>query len=171
VPALLPLTVRFYDTLLTCLFCTSQHGSLQGTSLSLEDGAVLAKLFSHLCSEDQIPSFLYAFQDLRIPRCSAVSTSELGNMVFMTFPPGDHQAGRDMMLRAKDAAGLNDLTPDEDDESDINSERWEQVKYMFGYDAEDEADNWWVQWGLLAMRAKGFDLRADVNFPIDQVTI
>ena len=139
----------------------AQHGSLQGTSLSLEDGAVLAKLFSHLSSKDQITSFLYAFQDLRISRCKATSDSELGNVVFMTLPPGDHQMGRDMMLRQKDAAGLNVLTPDDDDESSIASERWEQVKFMFGYDCEDEADNWWVQWGLLAMRAKGFDMRTD----------
>jgi salicylate hydroxylase len=149
-----------------------QHGSLQGTSLSLEDGAVLAKLFSHLRSEDQITSFLNAFQELRISRCKSTSDSELGNMYFMTLPPGENQMGRDMMLKQKDAAGLNVLTPDDDDESTIASERWEQVKFMFGYDCEDEADNWWVQWGLLAMRAKGFDMRTDlsaVNFHVDEV--
>jgi salicylate hydroxylase len=84
----------------------------------------------------------------------------------MTFPPGEHQAGRDIMLQAKDAAGLDVLTPDEDDESDINSERWEHVKFQFGYDAEDEADNWWVQWGMLAMRAKGTDMPTDLSYSL-----
>jgi hypothetical protein len=162
---------RYFDVSIHTNVLSLQHGSLQGTSLSLEDGAVLAKLFSYLSAEDQITSFLYAFQDLRIPRCKKTSTSELGNVTFMTLPPGEHQAGRDSLLKAKDAAGLNVLTPDEDDESTINSERWAQVKEMFGYDAEDEAENWWVQWGLLAMRAKGFDFRADpaFNFVMNEV--
>jgi len=135
------------------------HGSLQGTSLCLEDGAVLGKLFSHLRSEDQIRSFLNAFRDLRTVRCKVTSDSELGNVGFMTLPPGKDQMGRDMMLKQKDAAGLNVLTPDDDDESTIASERWEQVKFMFGYDCEDEADNWWIQWGRLAMHAQGSDMR------------
>jgi salicylate hydroxylase len=42
---------------------------VQHTAISLEDGGVLAKLFSHLRGRDQIPSFLYAFEDLRGPRC------------------------------------------------------------------------------------------------------
>ena len=151
---------------------SAQHGSLQGTSLSLEDGAVLAKLFSHLSSKDQIASFLYAFQDLCLSRCKTTSDNELDNVVFMTLPHGDYQMDRDMMLRQKDAAGLNVLTPDDGDESLIASERWEKVKFMFGYDCEDEADNWWVQWGLLAMRAKGFDMRTDnsaVSFHMNEV--
>jgi hypothetical protein len=36
--------------------------------------------------------------------------------------------------------------------------------------ARDEADNWWVQWRLLAMRAKGYDMRADLSFHVNQVT-
>jgi salicylate hydroxylase len=77
-------------------------------------------------------------------------------MYFMTLPPGEMQAGRDMRFQAKDAKGLNCLEPSEEDGT---MDMWEEIKYVFGYDAEDEADNWWVQWGLLAMRAKGADMR------------
>jgi salicylate hydroxylase len=141
-----------------------QHGS-QGPSLSLEDGAVLGRLFSKLSSEDQIPGFLNAFQDLRASRCSAISASELEELVCMTLPPGTKQTRRDMVLRQQDAAGQNILTPDENDVSSAALARWDQIKFLFGYDCEDEADNWWVQWGLLAMRAKGVDLR--MGMPID----
>ena len=30
---------------------------------------------------------------------------------------------------------------------------WEEIRTIFGYDCEDEADDWWVQWGLLRERA------------------
>jgi len=147
----------------------SQIGAIQSTALSIEDGGVLAKLFSHLRSKDQIPSFLYAFQDLRSPRCNSVAASEAGNMYFMTLPPGEMQAGRDMRFQAKDAKGQNCLEPSEEDGT---MDMWEEIKYVFGYDAEDEADNWWVQWGLLAMRAKGADMRTGpgaFTVQVDQV--
>ena len=32
---------------------------------------------------------------------------------------------------------------------------WEEIRTIFGYDCEDEADDWWVQWGLLRERAIG----------------
>jgi salicylate hydroxylase len=34
---------------------------------------------------------------------------------------------------------------------------------LFGYDAEDEADNWWVQWGLLQERAKASQWEDDTQ--------
>lgn len=34
-------------------------------------------------------------------------------------------------------------------------DQWEQVKELFGYDAEDQADDWWIKWGILQERAKG----------------
>jgi salicylate hydroxylase len=47
---------------------------------------------------------------------------------------------------------------------------------IWGYDAEDEADNWWVEWGLLRERAKGattldaldYDLTVQVDLADDQ---
>ncbi|KAF9026024.1 FAD/NAD(P)-binding domain-containing protein [Hymenopellis radicata] len=63
-------------------------GSIQDCALTVEDGAVLAKLFSHLHSKDQIQSFLYAFQDLRQPRCASVYAKEVGIVQYMVVPPG-----------------------------------------------------------------------------------
>ncbi|KAJ8517068.1 hypothetical protein ONZ45_g5690 [Pleurotus djamor] len=135
-------------------------GSIQDCSLTIEDGAVLAKLFSHLRSEDQIGSFLWAFEELRQPRCSSVISGECGVVQFMTMPPGDFQEGRDAGMRAKRDAGLSPLSATSDAEE---TPEWVEIKEVFGYDAEDEADNWWVEWGRLRELAKGVNLGEMVN--------
>jgi salicylate hydroxylase len=123
--------------------------------MSVEDGAVLAKLFSHLRNEDQISSFLYAFQDLRKQRCEQATAKEFDDLHYMSLPPGEFQEYRDQIMRRKrdagrsalDAAGSLELNP-----------QWEEVRNFFVYDAEDEADNWWNEWGLLRERSIGRDI-------------
>ncbi|TFK18772.1 FAD/NAD(P)-binding domain-containing protein [Coprinopsis marcescibilis] len=131
-------------------------GCIQEAAMTVEDGAVLAKLFSHLRTEDQIESFLYAFQDLRKPRCDGVLTKELGDVGFMTLPPGDYQEGRDASFRLKRDAGVGVLESLDKTEDELP--QWAEIKDLFGYDAEDEADDWWVEWGLLRERARGTDV-------------
>ncbi|KAF9459027.1 hypothetical protein BDZ94DRAFT_1062733 [Collybia nuda] len=130
-------------------------GSVQACAMAVEDGAVLAKLFSHLRTKDQISSFLWAFQDLRQPRCNSVVTKELRIIHFMTMPPGERQESRDSSMRAKRDAGIGILQAyDNHDEP----REWTEIKEVFGYDAEDEADNWWVEWGILRERSMGVDV-------------
>ncbi|KAF4597197.1 hypothetical protein EYR40_007648 [Pleurotus pulmonarius] len=138
-------------------------GSIQDCALAIEDGAVLAKLFSHLRSEDQIGSFLWAFEELRQQRCSSVIMNECGIVQYMTLPPGEFQQGRDQTMRAKRDAGLNALQASDDSEE---TPEWAEIKEVFGYDAEDEADNWWVQWGRLRERAKGVEAAEIVNISL-----
>jgi salicylate hydroxylase len=135
--------------------------------MTVEDGAVLAKLFSHLRSEDQIGNFLYAFQELRQPRCSMVLKKEIGDIAFMTMPPGEVQQYRDKIMRAKRDAGLDVLDAGGDMEE---APQWAEIKEVFGYDAEDDADNWWMEWGVLRERAKGMDLSCGVfdNVAVEQ---
>ncbi|KDQ59020.1 hypothetical protein JAAARDRAFT_127959 [Jaapia argillacea MUCL 33604] len=142
-------------------------GSIQGSSMALEDAAVLAKLFSHLRSEDQIESFLYAFQDLRQKRCATVRAQEMANLHFMTMPPCAMQEARDRGMRAKYDAGLNVLTASDGE----TSATWEEIKELFGYDAEDEADNWWVEWGLLRERAKERTMDFEMNIQVAEMVI
>ncbi|KAG6915296.1 hypothetical protein DXG01_012274 [Tephrocybe rancida] len=130
-------------------------GSVQATAMTIEDAAVLARLFSHLRAADQIPSFLCAFQDLRQRRCSSVTSKEAGILEYMTMPSGDAQRQRDDTMRLKRDAGLGILEASEEAEE---SAEWVEIKEVFGYDAEDEADNWWVQWGLLRERANGVEV-------------
>jgi salicylate hydroxylase len=116
--------------------------------MAVEDAAVLAKLFSHLRAEDQISTFLHAFQDLREGRCASVVQSEQCNLYFQMLPAGPQQEERDHEMRARAARGESVFGSGE------AAEQWEQLKELFGYDAEDEADDWWVKWGLLRERAK-----------------
>ncbi|KAF8071524.1 hypothetical protein FPV67DRAFT_878307 [Lyophyllum atratum] len=127
-------------------------GAIQTTAMAVEDGAVLAKLFSHLRADDQISNFLYAYEDLRQKRCAFVQRKEHGDIAFMSVLPGEMQRGRDDHFRAKRDAGLNVL--DAAEGSDATQE-WSEIKDIFGYDAEDEADNWWQEWGVLKEHAVG----------------
>lgn len=120
--------------------------------MSLEDASVLAKLFSHLRNEEQIQSFLYAFQNLREPRCESNRALDITNVQFMMAPEGEATQMRDRMMREKHDLGRDVLTPYDDE--DGTATQWDRNCELFGYDAEDEADNWWVQWGLLQERAK-----------------
>ena len=131
--------------------------------MSLEDASVLAKLFSHLRSEDQIESFLYAFQDLRQPRCSKNRVLDMANIYSMTLPAGPETRMRDTVMRAKFDRGLNVL---DSDESDGTTAQWDENREIFGYDAEDEADNWWVQWGLLRERAKAREMEFEMDIQV-----
>jgi len=123
-------------------------GSIQSCGLAMEDSALLAKLFSHLRTEDQIPTFLHAFQELREGRCASVAKCEQENLLFQMMPPSPQQEQRDNLLRKQIAEGRSALSSKE-----IRSQ-WEQVMELFGYDAEDQADDWWVKWGILRERAK-----------------
>lgn len=134
-------------------------GSLQGGAMAVEDAAVFAKLFSHLRDKDQISSFLHAFQDLREDRCASVVHTEQCNLYFQMMPAGPQQEQRDQDMRAKTAQGENVFGGGE------ASEQWDQLRELCCYDAEDEADDWWVKWGLLRERAKqrSLDMEAEMN--------
>ncbi|KAJ6578086.1 hypothetical protein B0H19DRAFT_1062631 [Mycena capillaripes] len=125
-------------------------GSTQYYAMGLEDGAVLAKLFSHLNTHSQISDFLYAFQELRQPRCESVLAAETGIIHYMSMPNCPDQEIRDQAWMAKTAADT-DLFEVSDGEEE--TPEWKEIKDVFGYDAEDEADNWWVTWGLLKQRS------------------
>ncbi|KAK6988372.1 6-hydroxynicotinate 3-monooxygenase [Favolaschia claudopus] len=122
-------------------------GSTQQYAMGLEDGAVLAKLFSHLATDSQITDFLYGFQELRQPRAQTVLTSETGVIHYMGMPNGLDQEARDQAMQAKHKAGGYLFSGDDE------SAEWAEIKTVFGYDAEDEADNWWVTWGRLKARS------------------
>ena len=124
---------------------------MYGPSMSLEDASVLAKLFSHLRNEEQIQSFMYAFQNLREARCQSNRALDISNIEFMMAPSSAETEMRDRMMREKHDQGRNVLSGDGEDGTVA---QWQHNCELFGYDAEDEADNWWVQWGLLQERAK-----------------
>ncbi|KAJ7183647.1 hypothetical protein C8R46DRAFT_1344407 [Mycena filopes] len=130
-------------------------GSIQEKAMDVEDGALLARLFSYLRSADHIGTLLSAFDELRRGRCLAVMKSE-GRIMRYTCMPlgGDLAQARDNALRAKKLAGIQALQAGGDQEE---TEEWREVKEVFGYEVEDMADEWWLSWGAPRFRRETED--------------
>jgi len=152
--------------------------------MAFEDGAVLAKIFSHLLREDQISSFLYAFQDIRQERVARMLRNEMTNIIFMVLPNSEIQEQRDNGMRALHKQGRNVL------ETGVSTEQWEEIKLVFAYECEDEADNWsvsispglvdgelkllfirWVNWGLLREHASGYSMSSRLNAEVSRIQV
>ncbi|KAI0640003.1 FAD/NAD(P)-binding domain-containing protein [Trametes polyzona] len=126
-------------------------GTIQATAMAIEDGAVLAKLFSHLREKRQIVNFLYAFQELRQARVRHVRSQEFQTLM-MKLMGGEAAAARNKLMKEKHAAGKNVL-----DDDGVAGKQWEEMEVIFGYDCEDQADDWWIKWGMLRERALSVD--------------
>ncbi|CAL1715857.1 unnamed protein product [Somion occarium] len=127
-----------------------QPGAQQGSALAVEDAAVLGKLFTYLVKEEQIGNFLWAIEELRQGRCDKCLQEEYELYRFLTFPPGPEQIVRDEDMREKYLSGRKDLRVGDD----VAAKQWEELRTVYAYDCEDEADNWWIEWGLLRERAR-----------------
>ncbi|TDL22486.1 FAD/NAD(P)-binding domain-containing protein [Rickenella mellea] len=121
----------------------------QGAATGIEDSVVLGSLFSRVRSRDQIPMFLRAYQELRQERCLAVQANERNLLMTFWIPEGPEQRARDddMGFAATLGEGRFDMR------EGICLAQWEGAKNLYGYDASDEAEAWYVEWGMLADRA------------------
>ncbi|EIW63927.1 FAD/NAD-P-binding domain-containing protein [Trametes versicolor FP-101664 SS1] len=128
--------------------------TIQANAMAIEDGAVLAKLFSHLQEKRQIVNFLYAFQDVRQARVNHVRAQEY-SVLYMMILGGDAAEVRNAAMKAKAAEGKNVLAGDDSNAT----KQWEEMSVIFGYDCEDQADDWWVKWGILRERALSVDAK------------
>lgn len=134
--------------------------------MAIEDSAVLAKLFGHLLSADQVSSFLYAFPELRQARTKSTRVNEMGNIYFMAMPDDAGAVQRDGHFKARRDKNLSPL----EDESGDASAVWESIKETWCYDAEDEADDWWVGWGMLRLRSQQTELEFGMEVQVSTST-
>lgn len=134
--------------------------------MAIEDSAVLAKLFGHLISVDQIPSFLYAFPELRQGRTKSTRVNEMGNIYFMAMPDDAGATQRDAHFRSRRDKSLSPLEDETGDASGV----WEGIKETWCYDAEDEADDWWVGWGMLRLRSQKTELEFGMELQVSTST-
>ncbi|KAH9840023.1 FAD/NAD(P)-binding domain-containing protein [Rhodofomes roseus] len=123
-----------------------QPGGTHPVSIALEDAALFGTLFSRLTSWSQLPSFLAAYQELREERCAVVKASDIKNARMVAMPLGPGRDARDVDMRKSSA--------DEWDEG-TTKENFEEMAWVFGYVATDEADEWWVNWGRYSQEARG----------------
>ncbi|KAJ8494762.1 hypothetical protein ONZ51_g2097 [Trametes cubensis] len=131
-------------------------GSLYALGMAAGDAAVLGRLFSHLHRKDQIDSFLNAIPEIRAGRVERVLHAAAGNIFAVSLPPGVAEA-RDRALRERAERGIQELAARKGRLGGLGAETSEEmmqaIEDIFAYDPEDEADNWWVQWGLMQERA------------------
>ncbi|KAJ6509748.1 hypothetical protein DFH09DRAFT_1198750 [Mycena vulgaris] len=118
-------------------------GSLHAYSIALEDGAFIGKIFSHTRDRDRIPEFLNAFQEHREPRCARIREMEKQIIGTITLPDGEMQVQRDAAMRASHAMGRNVLDAPDSDLQGMHDD----MRMVFGYEPEDDADEWWMTWG------------------------
>ncbi|KAI0298695.1 hypothetical protein B0F90DRAFT_1668981 [Multifurca ochricompacta] len=118
-------------------------GTIYGCSLALEDAATLGTLFSRIRSIDQVPTLLYAYQDLRKGRTDAVTALEHQNAQVAFSDP---QRIRDGLVRW---TALPADAPDPHPGSGPTDDELAEIAEVWGYFAIDAADEWWIEWGLL----------------------
>ncbi|KAI0373571.1 FAD/NAD(P)-binding domain-containing protein [Pilatotrama ljubarskyi] len=133
------------------MLSSPQAGSLYALGMAAGDAAVLGRLFSHLHRKDQIDSFLNAVPEIRAGRVERVLRAAEGNIFAVSLPPGIAEA-RNRTLRERAERGIKDLGMGGMG-AQTSEEMMQAVEGIFAYDPEDEADNWWVQWGLMQERA------------------
>ncbi|THG94300.1 hypothetical protein EW026_g7146 [Hermanssonia centrifuga] len=116
---------------------SEEPGGTHGPAMALEDAVVFSTLFSHLKSWNQVGSFVSAYQEIREARTKAVNTVDVSNAELVRMPPGpDRDRRNESMRRARR-------------EWDDDALQWEfeGVAALFAYEAQDAAEEWWVNWG------------------------
>ncbi|KAI0818461.1 FAD/NAD-P-binding domain-containing protein [Trametes gibbosa] len=126
-------------------------GSIYTIGMTVGDAAAFGRLFKHLHREDQIDTFLNAVYEIRADRVQRVVRASKGNIFAASLPPGVAEA-HDRVLRERSERGITDLSVAG---RHTSKELEVAVEDIFAYDPEDEADNWWVQWGLTQERVAG----------------
>ncbi|EJC99653.1 FAD/NAD-binding domain-containing protein [Fomitiporia mediterranea MF3/22] len=124
-------------------------GSSHSAALAVEDAVVLGKLLSKARAKSETKRFLSAFQEIRQKRCEAVRSSEQQKVAFAAMPPGPLRDARDQEMQFQMRGGHMDWA---DSEESYLRKSWEEFRDVFGYDAFDDADTWWVEWGVLFER-------------------
>lgn len=66
------------------------------------------------------------------------------------MPPGPLRDLRDETMRKEKEVGIQDLDFEDDVDDYLRTELKEYEN--FGYDAVEEVDTWWVEWGVLLDR-------------------
>lgn len=108
--------------------------------MAVEDAVVFGTLFSHLAQGDQIPIFLHAYHELREARNKTVKDKDVESFEVMWLPPGP----------ARDARDANTPSEDEDVDEGMLKEQFDALLEIFGYNAADAAQEWWMDWGRLS---------------------
>ncbi|KAJ7906859.1 hypothetical protein B0H13DRAFT_1880172 [Mycena leptocephala] len=107
------------------------------SSIAVEDGFALGRIFSHATSRDQIPYLLHGYQEVRHVRCIKTEASELQALTTITLPPGPERDRRNEQFSIS-------LQNAEDMSDEVLAATWENYLDQFNYNANDAVDEWWL---------------------------
>ena len=130
--------------------------------MAIEDGAVLGNLLSRLAHPAQLPVFLQAYEDLRLPRTAETQTQSRLNQTIFHLPDGPEQEQRDADMRRATELELRRMRGDvgQGDALEGSANQWadeRKSRVQFGYDADEAVEAWWcaVGEGKLSELARG----------------
>lgn len=112
---------------------------------------MLGNLFSHCSHRSQITPLIYAYQSLRYDRATATQVSSSLNRYIFHHPDGPEQEKRDHEMREamEDAFRIA-----RGEKSTLalsgNANQWAdkaKSSIQYGYDADAEAEKWWLENG------------------------
>ncbi|KAJ7090839.1 hypothetical protein B0H15DRAFT_837057 [Mycena belliarum] len=107
------------------------------SSIAVEDGFALGRVFSHLTAREQIPYLLRGYREVRLQRSMTTEASELGAFIVITLP---HGPARDMRNQQ---FGFSLGGPD-DMSDEMLAMTWATYLVQFNYDANEAVDEWWL---------------------------
>ncbi|KAJ7633397.1 hypothetical protein DFH06DRAFT_1479640 [Mycena polygramma] len=107
------------------------------SSIAVEDGFALGRIFSHATMRAQIPYLLQGYREVRLPRSMATEASELGAFRVITLPPGAAHTARNEQFAFS-------LIDEDDMPDDFLAATWANYLVQFNYDANEAVDEWWL---------------------------
>ncbi|KAJ7748398.1 hypothetical protein B0H16DRAFT_1725586 [Mycena metata] len=119
----------------------------QGSAMAVEDAAVLGSLLAHISHHKQLQILLHAYQDIRYARTRETQLAALANHNTFHLEDGPAQRARDESMRSAMNTVMEHAQGAEE-EMDGNMNMWADRKksqLQFCYDAEAEAERWWVE--------------------------
>ncbi|KAH8823362.1 hypothetical protein DL96DRAFT_1713780 [Flagelloscypha sp. PMI_526] len=144
--------------------------STQSTALAMEDAKVLGVLLSYIQRKDQLPHFLSAYEELRMPRCHESQKWDDRKRELFTLPSGERQSQRDQLWRSSSA-----MSEDAWDALDHEAfwKIWGQEMSQYVYHSREAAEDWWTKWGAVLLRdveeSKGENFRSPTQVRIERV--
>lgn len=123
----------------------------QTTATCIEDAMTLSTLFSLPATKPQTPMLLTVYEELRQPRCATVQRYMRRKREVITIPRGPGQRRRDALLREQRGS----FYLGDEMEDDVLCSAYTAFVHVFGFDAREAVQDWWVKWGRSVFSGTG----------------
>ncbi|KAK7056302.1 hypothetical protein VNI00_002855 [Paramarasmius palmivorus] len=114
----------------------------QAAAMSIEDAAVLGRLFSSITDVRQISLLLYGYEEIRKPRILSTLRDTWSNRRIFHLPDGPDQILRDTSMRN----GMMRALAKESHKGAGNANMWadhQKNQEQYSFDGDQAVDDWW----------------------------